>query len=332
MLSTSKIFIFSILLLLTRVQVTAQEKVHISPEWKINSLSFLDNREYFNTYTNDQTMFGNSIDITGGFRIDTLHLFQVGVNFLYEFGSTSSDIKVFPILYYKQQTKNIDFFMGSFPRLERLDYPNVLLLDTLDYYRPNIEGSLFAIKGKYGFQNIWIDWTGRQSANRNESFLAGSSGKFQYQHLYFENYLYMYHHAATSTPDTSFHLRDNGGGVFQLGLDYSKMFYTKLSVGVAFSYDRQRPQKYDINRGFYGKLETEYHSYLVRITHYQGESLSLAYGDSFYKANRYTRIDSEFKLINHKNIQLQLQLSGHLFDNEINYSQKLLLFIKLNQV
>jgi hypothetical protein len=330
MLSFGKIFLFFILLFLTRVLVVAQEKVHISPEWKIKSLSFLDNREYFNAYTNDQTMFGNGIDITGGFRIDTLHLFQVGVNFLYEFGSEASDIKIFPVIYYKYQTKYTNFLMGSFPRFESLDYPNVLLLDTLYYYRPNIEGSLFAIKGKYGFQNMWIDWTGRQSASRNESFLAGSSGKFQYQHFYFENYLYMYHHAATSTPDTSFHLRDNGGGVFQFGIDYSKKFYTKISAGLAFSYDRQRPQEYDIKKGFYGKLETEYHSYLVRIIHYQGESLSLAYGDSFYKANKYTRIDTEFKLINHSNIQLQLQLSGHLFDDEINFSQKLLLFIKLN--
>ncbi len=330
MLSFGKIFILLVFFLLTQVQVEAQKKAQLAPEWKVKSLSFLDNREYFNTYTNDQTMFGNRIDVSGGFRIDSLHLFQVGVNVLYEFGSETSDIKVLPIMYYQYQTKSIDFLMGSFPRYERLDYPNVLLLDTLDYYRPNIEGSLFAIKGKNGFQNIWIDWTGRQSLSRNESFLAGSSGKFQYQHLYFENYIYMYHHAATSTPDTSFHLRDNGGGVFQIGLDYSKRFYTKLSVGQAFSYDRQRPQEYDINRGFYGKLETEYHSYLIRIIHYQGGSLSLAYGDSFFRANNYTRIDSEFKLINHKNIQLQLQLSGHLFDDEINFSQKLLLFIKLN--
>ena len=326
MLSIRNIIIYSLLLLLFDIQAQNITEGHIK------SISFLDNREYFNPYTNDQTMFGNRLDLSSGYRIDSVHLFQVGLNILYEFGSEFSDIKVLPVMYYQYQTKHIDFFMGSFPRAERLNYPNVLLLDTLDYYRPNIEGSLVAIKHKHGFQKVWIDWTGRQSPNRNESFLAGSSGKLQYQHFYFENFLYMYHHAATSIPDTSFHLRDNGGGVLQVGIDFSKKFYTNLSIGAAFSYDRHRPQNYQFNKGFYGKLKIEYRDYLLRFIHYQGQGLSLAYGDSFFRAKNYTRIDTEFRFINHSNIHLKLQLSGHLFDGDINFSQKLLLIIKLKNI
>ena len=295
------------LLILAFASIFISLKSQESFEWKTQYFSFFDNREYFNPYIQPQTIFGNRLDLSVGFRIDSVHLIQAGADYLYEFGADANTVPLYPTIYYSYTNKRFDFHFGAFPRSDKINYPNLLLSDTLKYYRPNIEGMLLNIKGKTGFQNFWIDWVGRQTDTNNERFLAGTSGKIKTGNIFFENYLYMYHSAATATEDTSFHLRDNGGGALLMGLDLSKRFFIKFSIGTAFSYDRYRPDPYEINKGIYGKLKFEYKRFILRFTHYNGDGLSLGYGDQFYKAQKYTRIDGEINLIKHKNIYLQFQ-------------------------
>ena len=213
-------------LLLSLSTIFLTSKSQETFEWKTHYFSFFDNREYAqNPYIQSQTMFGSRLDVSVGFCIDSVHLIQAGADYLYEFGANANSIPLFPTLYYAYSNKHLDFYFGAFPRTELPNYPTLLLTDTLNYYRPNIEGSLLNYKGKNGFQNIWADWTGRQTDTRNERFLAGTSGIIKSGIFYFENFLYMYHHAGTATKDTSFHLRDNGGGVFLAGLDLREKYF-----------------------------------------------------------------------------------------------------------
>lgn len=130
-------------------------------EWDIKDFTFLDNREYNRGFAKPQTIFGTRIDFTTGFRIDSVHLFQFGADYLYEFGAKANATPLFPTIYYSYSSKKYDFNFGAFPRANKLNYPRLLLNDTLQYYRPNIEGTYVNYKGKYGNQNFWIDWVGR---------------------------------------------------------------------------------------------------------------------------------------------------------------------------
>jgi len=296
-------------------------------EWNIQSHTFLDNREYFNRYTKPQTIFGSRLGITAGFSLDSVHLLQVGSDFLYELGSTYEDIKIKPIVYYKYRTENVQFTFGSFPRDTNVEYPKILHNDTLAYYRPNVEGGMLYLKIKKGYQKIWIDWTGRQTETVNEAFMAGTYGKYNFDKFFFENYYYMYHHAGTLTKHF---LRDNGGGLFLLGLDATEKHHMIFVTGLAFSTDRVRPDPYDVSIGFYNRLEYVNKIYVGRITHYLGKGLSLAYGDPFYKAGNYLRFDAEANFIQHKNVNLQLKFSFHVTDDGLDSSQMLKLVFNLS--
>ena len=317
-----RLLLISVLLLL--VTSLYSQKLQ---EWKIQSHTFLDNREYFNRYTQPQTIFGSRLGITAGFSLDSVHLLQVGSDFLYEFGSTYEDIKVIPIVYYKYRTEKVQFTFGSFPRYSNVDYPRILHNDTLAYYRPNVEGGMLYLKLKKGFQKIWIDWTGRQSETVDEAFMAGIYGKFKFDNFFFENYYYMYHHAGSFTKHF---LRDNGGGLFLIGLDATKEHHMIFVSGLAFSTDRVRPDPFDVSVGFYNRLEYINKKYVARITHYLGKGLSLAYGDPFYKSGNYLRFDAEANFIQQKNVNLQLKFSFHVTDDGLDSSQMLNLIINLN--
>ncbi len=318
------LIIFSIILL--SFSAKSQEVF----EWNAQYFSFFDNREYNRAYAKPQTIFGNRLDFSAGFRIDSVHLIQFGADYLYEFGSKTNAIPLFPTIYYSYSDTHSDFNFGAFPRNNKLNYPKLLLNDTLNYYRPNVEGFLFNYKGKLGNQNVWIDWVGRQTDTNNERFLAGTSGKLKQNMFFVENYLYMYHHAATAISDTAFHLRDNGGGVLLAGVDFTEKYFFKIGIGAAFSYDRYRPNPYQISKGFYGKLSLKYKKVLLRVTHYNGEEISLGYGDALCRTGQYTRIDAEYNFLKHEKIKLNLQFSGHLYPDNFDLSQKLTLYINLN--
>ncbi len=306
-------------------RLAAQQKINLKGAY----LGFLDNREYFNPYTGGQTMFGNRLNLGAEYSIDSVQKLYTGVDYIYEFGAPANHIPLLPSIYYAYTDPSINFKFGSFPREGSIDYPYLLLTDTLQYYRPNIEGSYFRIKSKHAFQNIWIDWVGRQSKEVNESFLAGTSGHFRWNHFFVEDYLYMYHHAAKliSTPD--FHLRDNGGGIGLAGLQLGNALQTKFSIGIAFSYDRFRPANYQIHKGLYAKAHFSYKYLGINLIHYHGESISLAYGDAFYRAPVYTRIDGEINFLYRSSVRIYMQWSAHFFDHDINTSQKLMISFKI---
>lgn len=318
--------ILLILLSFSSLLLSAQNALY----WEVQNNNFIDNREYYNDYNTGQTMLGSHLSLTTGFSIDSVHFINFGLDFLYEYGTSSQYIKTSPIIYYNYKKRNIDFLMGAFPRLNRLAYPDILITDTIAYYRATIEGAMLNVKYKYGEQNIWIDWTSRQSETTNESFMAGSSGKFKYNYLVFENYMYMYHQSTTSVKDTSFHIKENRGALFLFGLDFTDKLYSRFYIGPALSYNKTVPEEYVLSKGFYAKYEFEYKFYQLRLTHYSGDKMNLINGDHFYNAPNYTRFDNEISFFNSKSIRLQLQFSVHFFDNEYDFSQRLLLYYKIN--
>ena len=147
-----------------------------------NGLGFLDNREYKDFISRSRTYSGTRTALDFGLNIDTLNSFVVGANAIHEFGAVPYFLKVNPIAYYSVHNKNWLFNAGEFSRTGLIDnYPRALLNDTLQYYRPNIEGLFLRfLNNKKNFtETMWIDWVSRQTDTQREECVIGLEGKYR---------------------------------------------------------------------------------------------------------------------------------------------------------
>jgi len=305
---------------------------HKKPVFHGTFYHIADNREYFSQYAMAQTILGARVDLKAEFSSpDSVNKAFLGVNYLYEYGHTpGAHIPVLD-LYYQYQKGVFDFYFGSFPRHEPLNYPLVLLTDSLDYYRPNIEGALAKISGKTGSITLWIDWTSRQTKTARETFLAGFSTLFNLNMFYNENYMYMYHRAKSKDPHRNDHIRDNGGACSFLGLNLSeKLPFDKMKIdaGVTYSYDRFRSNPYDHNFGLISRIKWKYKMMGLDAVYYSGDKQVLPYGDPFYSAGKYSRIDTYIIPIKSKNVCSKVAFSVHLANDQTDFSQQIFIVYK----
>ncbi|MBN2519055.1 MAG: hypothetical protein JXB17_01000 [Bacteroidales bacterium] len=302
------------------------------PEFHGTLDNIADNREYFSQYAIPQTILGARVDLNAEFfNEDSVNSAVLGFNYMYECGHNVFAYKPVLDIYYHYHKNNVDYYMGSFPRKNLLFYPLILLTDSLQYYRPNIEGGLGQITGKLGYINVWIDWTSRQTNEVRETFLAGISGKFKPGLVYIEEYLYMYHRAGVHNPPPGDHIRDNGGGATFIGVDLSeKQVLNKLliDIGLAYSYDRYRPNPYGYARGGMMRFETLYKRFGINGLYYSGDKQHLAYGDMFYSGGKYGRLDIIIIPFSSNRISSRAVLGIHFAADEINTSQQVLITYK----
>ncbi|MBN2611218.1 MAG: hypothetical protein JXB00_06645 [Bacteroidales bacterium] len=304
-------------------------------EWQAGFHGFFDNREYFNEYTNDQTMFGARVSAGAGFAIDANNRFRAGLNYLYEFGSKGELIAPDITLYYHAEKGPLKFLLGAFPRKGLISQPKILLTDTLEYYRPNTEGMFIEYEKGLFRHNVWIDWTGRQSANKRETFLIGATGHIGSDLLFYEHNLLMYHYAAPAVPIPDDHLRDNGGITAVLGTNLSSWLPLDsmvLSSGIAFSYDRLR-NVYDARTpvGWYSELHLAHKGFGLHGTFYTGDAHTLLYGDRFYTSTSYQRLDLSYTRSKGSLITGRLQFSFHFVPGALDFSQQFVVYINLEK-
>lgn len=295
-------------------------------EGAINLHSFVDNREYAKSIRDSPTYFGTRFSPEIGLLIDSVHRFRVGFNALKQFGSKDFTDKVDPVVYYQYKKKNNTFFIGAFPRLGLIDdYPIALLSDTLNYFRPNIEGMLYQYQTKSFKQNIWIDWTAKQTDTDRETFLFGLSGKYQSGMFYISHYAYMFHNALSAISPPNQHLEDNGVAELQLGLDFGKTTFLDsltISAGPMISIERTRNVTgTQTPKGFITYLYAGYKQFHLKNTFYAGEGHHLINGDVFYSAKQYDRLDLGWTPISYKNVEGGFVFSFHFLNNIIDSQQ-----------
>ena len=300
--------------------------------WKTGFFGFFDNREYFNEYTYDRTLFGSRLIAEADFALDERNSFATGLNYLYEFGNDDDWHKPDFTLYYNYNG-NINYYLGLFPRHQLINQPLVLLSDTIGYFRPNIEGMFIEYRRPFIYHNIWIDWTSKQGDEKKEIFMIGGSGRLDIGRFFYEHHFSFVHYALPSIVTPNDHIRDNGGIVSMVGTDLSHRYFFDtlcLSVGLVCSYDRLR-HVYDteISTGFYSELKLGYKNIGVNGTFYLGNGNILIYGDRFYRSDSYQRLDLYYKLGKSERIYGIVQFSAHFIPGTIDYSQLLLLRISL---
>jgi hypothetical protein len=304
-------------------------------EWNAGFDGFLDNREYF-CIENPQTIFGSRIRGEIGGSLDGRHRLRVGLNFLFEFGSDPWAQKPDITAYYELNHKPFNFFIGAFPRRKLLDYPLALLSDTLHYYRPNIQGVYLGFNKTWGYQNIFIDWTSRQTDTEPECFIFGQSGEAHFGMFYYNHHFMMGHFAGTAS-EQNHYPRDNGGIDLNLGTNLSNLVPLDtllFSVGTLVSLDRERENDlgWQTPAGFTVQGMVMWKGLGLEGLYYAGEGHTFLYGDPFYKLTKYGRLDIFWAPFRSGAVRGKINFILHFAYGQIDYSQQILLSIDLDGV
>lgn len=323
------LYLIFTLLLLSEMTAISQKF-----EWAAGFDGFLDNREYFSIDI-PQTIFGSRIRGEIGAGLDEVHRFRFGLDYLYEFGYQTDAHPPDVTMYYRYDNSKVNFQVGAFPRMNLLHYPISLLSDTLRYYRPNIEGVYLGYRGEWGYQNVFIDWTSRQTDNAPERFIFGFSGQVQKGLLFLSHHLVMGHFAGKGIPEPDHHLRDNGGFDLNLGADLSqKVFLDSLtfSAGTLVSLDRTRgvDERWQTPAGFVGQFSALYKWFGIDGLLYQGKGHTFLYGDPFYRLEQYGRVDFYYMPFHNKHVNLKINFVLHFAKGQIDYSQQILVSMNLD--
>ncbi|MFC2116344.1 hypothetical protein ACFLTU_07700 [Bacteroidota bacterium] len=302
-------------------------------EWNTGFDGFLDNREYF-SIKNPQTIFGARLRAEIGASISETHRLRGGLNYLYEFGSDPYSRRPDVTMYYELDYKSFNFFIGAFPRRTLLCYPLSLMSDTLDYYRPNIQGIYLGLNKKWGYQNIFIDWTSRQTDSLPERFIFAQSGEAHFG-LFYYNHHFMMGHFAGNAIEVDNSLRDNGGFDLNLGTNLSSLVPLDtllFHVGTLVSLDR--------NRQFYNYWKTPagftvggmvmWKGLGLEGLYYRGKGHTFLYGDPFYRLKEYGRLDIFWSPFRSGAVRAKINVILHFANGQVDYSQQLLLSIDLD--
>lgn len=312
--------------LLISASLSAQET-----DWYVNFHNIMDNREYDQTVGNPQSIMGVRLDIAGGLKQDATSGLYFGINYMYEYGGQLDSITPALNLYYEIDREDFAFYAGSFAKEKVIDFPLFMFADSLNYYTPNMGGMAFEFRRNWGKQNIFVDWTGRQSATTREAFVVGFSGQYKRNTFYVENYGYMYHYALTDGFDPNEHIRDNGVGALFIGADMSDktpLDILKYDIGAVGNYDRNRPADFTMNGGVMGRLNAHYKRVGVDITTYIGDQLYVPLGDQLYKNGNYTRADLCAVPIKGKYIESVFKWSFHFTGGVMSQSQQFFLIAR----
>ncbi len=300
--------------------------------YDISFHQIFDNREYFSEYAFPQTIFGARLDASLVFRIDTTHSFAAGLNYLYEHGSSILSVPPQVTLYYAYRSDQMDMALGSFPRRNRVDMPLVFLTDTLNYFRPNIEGGYLSYVSSFFEVYGFIDWTGRVATNTRESFLAGMDASFRLSHFFLNPSILMYHEARSYQRSDAHPIRDNGvmSMMAGYGVDNNKEpLSVKLSAGYILSYDRLRPAELEWGRGWIAHVDFRYTIFGFKGVYYFGTPVVFEYGDPFYQSGNYGRMDIFADPFRKENIDSKIGWNIHFVPGEgVHHSQQLIMRVR----
>ncbi len=294
-------------------------------EWDLGFRSFVDNREYANSGRNSETIIGLRLAPEVGFVLNEAHRIRIGFSALHEFGSEKFGKQVIPTIYYDYRKNGFDFYIGMFPREDLLKgFPNAFLNDTLQYFRPNLSGMLLNYRTSVFKQQLWIDWTSKQTESTREQFLAGVSGTVNIGQFYSSHDIILWHNSLPKNAASDVHIRDNLAAILRLGMDISSpplVDSLTFSVGGMISFDRMRGV-YDWRspKGTLLEAYAGYKSFFVQDVFYMGEAQYIGIGDSFYASERYNRLDLGWTPFRYKRIEGKLVVSLHFtpgaFDNQ----------------
>lgn len=304
-------------------------------EYQVQFHGIGDNREFAQSKkAYSQTILGERTSVEIGTTLDEKHRLRIGLSHLFEFGSALDERKPNLTAYYRYADEKNTFYFGAFPRMDLLHFPLAMLTDTLNYFRPNVEGMYGKHSWDWGHQSGFVDWTSRQTDIRRETFIAGFSGEMRHRDFFAENYLLLFHYAETAIENPDEHISDNLGLALYAGMDLEKLLplqraYVKAGILGSSFRERGVTDGYLTGLSFSGEFYGERGPFALRATLHQGEGHRFMNGDRFYTADSYLRTDVVWHFLNSKHVQGSFNLSFHLVDGkDLDQSQQLSLIYR----
>jgi len=315
--------------------------------YKAGVHSFFDNKEFKGSSVEvSGTMAGAHLVPQIGLAFEDKHRVYAGIDVMHEFGSDKAIGFYDPIVYYEYDKKPFRFFMGAFPRKPLLDnYPRMFFQDSINNYRPVMNGFFWELYSKNNHLNIWLDWTGKQTYTTREAFFMGWSGKYSYDIFYGQHLGYMYHFAASANPQISEPVQDNGIVLISLGIDFSKKTgFEKLEINIGWALGLERNRGSDagwqLRHGLLSEVKAEYKGLGLFNTFYKGAGQQISYsnfgnmlywGSSTYRLKQYDRLDGYFRFLKNSVVEIKLMYSLHFAEGNIFHEQALYATFNLNK-
>lgn len=273
-----------------------------------------DNREFTAPLATPETILGTRGAFELGIDIDN-HRLRGGLSHLFEFGTDMNAQLPKLTLYYQYKDEKNEFIFGAFPRRNKINFPLAMLSDTLQYFRPNIEGFFGEVSWDWGHQNGFVDWVGRQTETQREQFMAGFSGEIVYKNLFFQNYILLFHNAHTLYNNPPLHIEDNLGYAFQAGIKTgsNSIIQGDIKAGILTSMFRERgvTDGFVTSTSLFAEVNGRVRNFGIKSVLSSAGSHIFTYGDSFYQAKDYLRTDIIWYFINHKNVKGRFNYSLH---------------------
>jgi hypothetical protein len=298
--------------------------------------SFFDNTEFSGSSVQiPQTMAGIHLAPEVGLSWQKKHHILAGIDILHELGSNKAIDRHNLILYYEYAGKPFRFYTGAFPRQWVLDkYPRMFFQDSINNYRPLMNGIFWEFKVKENYANVWLDWVNQQTDEQRETFFMGWSGRYNRKPFYIQHFGYMLHLAKTKSRKNPEPLHDNGLSLTSLGLDLaSGTSFEKLEINAGWSVGVERNREiglWNTPQGILSELKVEYKGLELFNTYYKGKSQQvfrneygnqLYWGDPVYRSKEYDRIDLCIHFIKNTIVNLTFQYSLHLTERQMFHEQ-----------
>ena len=315
--------------------------------WEMGFNYFFDNAEFSgSSYVNDQTMKGLHVAPQLTFQWENIHSFFVGTDLLNISGSKKAIEKVELIAYYQLFTPKILLRAGSFPRSDILtNYSDFFFQDSVEYFKPNIEGLFWQINHSSDFFNLWLDWTGHQTATQRESFFVGASGVKHFKNFFADFQSYMFHYANTAPRNIDFHVCDNVLMHLSLGINLlenrSKLDTLFFAVGLLQGFERERgldnmtfkPSGIVLRGNIqYNRFGSENSFYIgdKRMRLYNKHGNNLYWNNPFLRGNSHLESEWYWKPIQTSTVEGKLALRLHLSEGKLFTEQLFTLKVLLD--
>src|SRR5574344_141909 len=310
-------------------------------EWNVDVNGFFDNSEGDHTYRPTKTMDGLRLTPEIGLSWDEgKNAIFGGYNALAEWGTKDAFTDGQAVVYYKYDWQPLRFFFGSFSRDNLLgEYPSYLICDSVRYYRPNIQGFTFQYEPKNGYLEMFLDWTGEQSKNEREQFMAGLSTEFNIGKFRLGLEGYYYHYALEANADSTQHIHGYLVSNPYIKCSYKNVFgldSLRLKLGVLASFDRDRlhPPKWFPPIGFMGEVSGCWKRLFVKEMIYAGGSQQhfgsqglgqYYWGDTYTQSHFYSRTDVSYQIIKSQYVDTYVALTFNATKHGVNCHQMVIL-------
>ena len=311
-------------------------------DWKVDYNYFFDNIEFAgSSYALPQTMSGMHVIPSLDIQLNNTQSIVTGVDVLMLSGSQKAIQSFIPVAFYQLKTDQQKLMIGSFPRSASIsNYNDFMFRDSINYFRPNLQGIYWNLGNTDKFFNVWLDWTGSQSATQRETFFIGASGRADFLTNFFIDFQsYLFHFAKTrpSLPDQ--YLCDNAQAIFNAGYSSNKFIGNNkllLSVGFFSGFERERniPDQTYIPIGFVAHLNLESNFFGIDSKYFAGRNklkLYERYGSQLYwsnpllQSNSYLENKLYIRFLNNKYVQGKFEYRLHFCEGTMYHEQVLTL-------